>query len=72
VDELRKQGDHEGATKLMREAEAAARTLQEQAGAVRRESGDDLRAGLRQVQQELKDLREQLKKLLDERASKRE
>lgn len=78
ADQLRKQGEHEAAEKLMREVEEMARKRKEAVDSFRRDSAsnrldsaDDLRSGLRQVQSDLKELREQLKKLQDQRSSNR-
>jgi hypothetical protein len=71
LDHLHKQGDHEMAEKLLRkaEAEAIARKDKEQVDSARRDSSDDLRAGLRQLQRELHELRDQFRKLQEQRST---
>ena len=71
VDQLRKQGNQEAAEKLMREAEAMTHNLKERIDATRAESAEDLRATLRQVQRDLKELREQLRQLQEQRSGDR-
>jgi beta-lactamase regulating signal transducer with metallopeptidase domain len=71
VDQLRKQGAPEAAEQAMREAEALARKYKEQVDSSRRDSSDDLRAGLRQLQRDLQELREQFRQLQEQRGSNR-
>jgi hypothetical protein len=71
VDQLRAQGDHEAAEKAMRDAEAAASKYKEQVDSSHRDSSDDLRAGMRQLQRELQELREQFRQLQEQRGSNR-
>jgi hypothetical protein len=70
----RAKGDRDAAENYMREVEAALkqRFKVERLERPKSDSADDVRAGLRQVQQALKELREQFKKLLDERSSHRD
>ena len=71
ADRLREQGDNEDSRKVMREAEAMARNYKEQLESSRRDSSDDVRASLRQLQRDLQELREQFRQLQEQRGSNR-
>jgi bla regulator protein blaR1 len=68
---IRRQANNEFAQERMRDAEAIAGDLEERPEPTRGDSADDLRAGLRQVQRDLKELREQFRRLLEQRGADR-